>query len=140
MNLMSDGKIRNAAVILFCKGEKKQFIQSQLKLARFKGVTKSEFIDNKAVSGNLFDLYEHAMQFLQNYLPISGKIEEGNPFRTDTLAIPFKKVLLNSAQIAEKLKDSPTLRTLQIDLTQLEKLGLVKREGKARSMLWGLIK
>ncbi len=274
-NLTNNNKLKNAAVILFCKDESKQFIQSQLKLARFKGLTKSEFIDNKAVIGNLFDLYEQAMKFLQNHLPIAGKVEEGNLFRTDTLAIPYKvlrealvnalchrsysspggsvnlaiyddrievsstgrlpndislkeltkkheshprnpliaKVLydckmierwgrgtqdminfcraagnpkpkfieftgsftvmlplkepiggykkdkhlkvtqrqseilkllrrsaLNGAQIAKKLKDSPTLRTVQVDLTHLEKLGLVKREGKARSILWHLIK
>lgn len=90
LNLIVDDKITNAAVILFCKNQQKQFIQSQLRLARFKGIDKSEFIDNKAVHGNVFDLYEHAMDFLQNYLPISGKIEESNPFRVDTLAIPYK--------------------------------------------------
>lgn len=89
-NLIINDKITNAAIILFCKNEQKQFIQSQLKLARFKGINKSEFIDNKAIRGNLFELYEYAMQFLQNYLPISGRIEEGNPFRVDTLAIPYK--------------------------------------------------
>ncbi len=43
LELLVDGRLTNAAVILFCKKESKQFIQSNIKLARFKGTTKSEF-------------------------------------------------------------------------------------------------
>ena len=39
--LISKNKLVNAAIILFCKDELKQFIQSTMKLARFKGTTKS---------------------------------------------------------------------------------------------------
>lgn len=90
LKLMINDKITNSGVVLFCKNDEKQFIQSHIKLARFKGTDKKEFIDNKSVSGNIFDLYEIAMKFLQSYLPVSGKIEEGNPFRVDKLAIPYK--------------------------------------------------
>jgi ATP-dependent DNA helicase RecG len=89
-NLMVDGQLTNAAVVLFCKNEQKQFIQSMIKLARFRGTDKSEFIDNRTMRGNIFDLYERAALFLDNYLPIAGKIEEGNPLRVETPAIPFK--------------------------------------------------
>ena len=75
-NLMVGHQLTNAAVILFCKNEQKQFIQSMVKLARFKGTDKTEFIDNKAIRGNIFDLYETATAFLDTYLPIAGKIEE----------------------------------------------------------------
>lgn len=89
-NLIVDGQLTNAAVVLFCKNEQKQFIQATIKLARFRGSDKSEFIDNRTMRGNIFDLYERAAIFLDNYLPIAGKIEEGNPLRVDTPAIPFK--------------------------------------------------
>lgn len=89
-NLIINNKLTNAAVVLFCKNEHKQFIQSQLKLARFKGVNKREFIDNKAMQGNIFDLYESGMRFLQNYLPIAGKVVAGSPFRVETPAIPYE--------------------------------------------------
>jgi len=90
LEILSDGRLTNAAVILFCKNEYKQFMQSSLKLARFDGINKREFIDNKNLRGNAFDLYESAIAFLRNYLPIGGRIEEGNPFRIDTPAIPYK--------------------------------------------------
>ena len=43
---------------------------------------------------------------------------------------------LNSAQIAMKLKNPLSVRTVQINLSELEKIGLIKREGKARAMVW----
>lgn len=68
----------------------KQFPQSFLKLARFAGVTKSEFLDNKQLTGNAFDLYDEAMKFLHFTLPIAGKIPDDSPYRVDTPAIPLK--------------------------------------------------
>lgn len=97
--LITDSEVRNAAVILFCKDEDKQFLQAELKMARFKGINKHEFLDNKVIRGNVFDLYEHAMNFLKNHLPIAGKIEAGNPFRIDTPAIPYnvlREALVNA--------------------------------------------
>jgi ATP-dependent DNA helicase RecG len=90
LELLIDGRLTNAAVILFCKKEQKQFIQSNIKLARFKGVTKSEFLDSKVLRSNAFDLYDHAMVFLDFNLPVAAKIEEGNPLRIETPAIPYK--------------------------------------------------
>jgi len=46
----------------------------------------------------------------------------------------------NGAQIAGMLKNAPTLRSVQIDLLRLEEERLVKREGKARAMVWRLLK
>lgn len=89
-NLLRNNKLTRAAVILFCANEEKQFIQSQLRLARFKGLDKQEFIDRKLVTGNAFQLYDQAISFLSNYLPIGAKIPIDVPFRIDTPAIPYK--------------------------------------------------
>ncbi len=43
----------------------------------------------------------------------------------------------NSAQIVKKLKNSPSRRMIQLELTELEKLRLIKREGESRSIIWG---
>lgn len=90
LNLLVDKKLTRAAIILFCKNESKQFIQSQLRLARFKGVDKQEFIDSKLIINNAFLLYDHAIKFLENYLPVSGKIVDGRPNREEIPAIPYK--------------------------------------------------
>jgi len=52
----------------------------------------------------------------------------------------LKKDNLNSVQIAEKLKNTAAVRTIQVDLLELEKAGFIKREGKARAMIWVLDK
>ncbi len=90
LELINKDRITNAAVILFCKTELKQFMQSSVQLARFEGLTKSVFLDRKDLRGNLFDLLEDTMKFLTFALPISGKIVEGSLARVDTPAIPFK--------------------------------------------------
>ncbi len=63
-NVLINDKITNAAVILFCKNEKKQFSQSYIQLARFRGTNKKEFLSTKLYAGNAFDLYDKAMDFL----------------------------------------------------------------------------
>lgn len=88
--LIVNEKITNAAVILFCKNEDKQFFQSNIKLARFNGVDKTSFIDAKTFTGNAFDLYDKSMVFLSSNLPIAARIEEGNSNRIENPAIPFK--------------------------------------------------
>jgi ATP-dependent DNA helicase RecG len=90
LGLIVDGKLTNAAVILFCKNEDKQFIQANMKLARFRGVDKTSFIDTKNFKSNAFDLYDKAMDFLAFCLPVAARIEPGNPIRVEEPAIPYK--------------------------------------------------
>jgi ATP-dependent DNA helicase RecG len=87
--LLRNKTLTRAAVVLFCKNEEKQFIQSQLRLARFRSTDKNTFIDNKQYVGNAFYLYDQAMTFLSNYLPLEGKNIDGKPERIDSPAIPY---------------------------------------------------
>jgi ATP-dependent DNA helicase RecG len=89
LGLMIDNELTNAAVVLFCKNEHKQFMQSTLQLARFKGITKSEFLNHKIVRSNIFDLLEKAMDFLAFALPVAARIEPNNPNRVEIPAIPY---------------------------------------------------
>lgn len=52
----------------------------------------------------------------------------------------LEKSPLNATQIAENLSDSPSVRTIQKDLVQLERAGLVNRKGKARAIVWNFVK
>ena len=89
LNLMVNDQLTNAAVILFYGGAWDARFGTLLQMARFNGVDKQEFLDNKAFHGNAFELYERALEFLGNHLPIAGKIESGNPYRVDTPALPY---------------------------------------------------
>jgi len=54
--------------------------------------------------------------------------------------LPSEANSSNSASIVEKLAGSTSRRMVQFDLTKLEKLGLIKREGESRSLVWKRIK
>ena len=88
-DLLKNEKPTNAAVILFCKKEQKQFMQSTIKLARFKGTDKTEFLDTKMYRANAFDLYDKAIDYLTFSLPVEARIEPGKSQRVEEPAIPY---------------------------------------------------
>jgi ATP-dependent DNA helicase RecG len=65
-----------AAVVLFASQERllPNFPQCRLRLARFRGVDKTEFVDNRQYQGNAFGLLTRADQFLRDHLPVAGRI------------------------------------------------------------------
>ena len=61
---MREGKLTNAAILLFGKNPQMFFIQSETRCARFKGVKPLEFIDMKVFGGNIIDQREDAVEFV----------------------------------------------------------------------------
>ncbi len=82
-----DGKLKNAAAVLFGKNLS-DYPQCLLRMARFKGTNKDEFIDNQRVHGNIFELLDVAMAFFFKHLLLSGKVEK--LYRDEELTIPYK--------------------------------------------------
>lgn len=76
MRLLEDGQITNATVVLFGKSDAllPHYPQCLLRMARFKGETKSEFIDNRQEYGHAFDLFQRAQRFLRDHLPVAGRV------------------------------------------------------------------
>ena len=72
-SLMRDGKVLNGAMALFGK-RIGGYTQMGLRLARFRGTDKNEFVDSGRVDGNFFDLLDAGMAFLFKHLSQSGKI------------------------------------------------------------------
>jgi ATP-dependent DNA helicase RecG len=83
MELLKNGKITNAAVVLFGKEPASLLPQCSIRLARFKGIDKSEFADSKIIDGNAFKIISEAMIFADRYLPVSSRFESGNIYRID---------------------------------------------------------
>lgn len=86
-SLLHDGKLNNASAVLFGH-DFYYYPQCLLRLARFKGTTKDEFIDNQRVTGNIYALLDAAMAFFFKHLSLSGKIE--GLYREEELEIPYK--------------------------------------------------
>lgn len=88
MELMADGKLTNAAVVLYTNRARMDYAQCQLKLARFRGTTRDEFVDNKQIGGNAFKLLDEAMAFFFKHLSLSGVVR--GMIREEELTVPYK--------------------------------------------------
>ena len=75
--LMKDGQILRAATVLFGRAERieTELPQGLLRVARFLGTDKTEFLDNRLFHGNAFDLLLKAERFLRENLPVAGRIQ-----------------------------------------------------------------
>ena len=76
LGLIKDGQILRAAVVLFARSDHllPDYPQCLLRIARFKGVDKTEFLDNRQFYGNAFDLLVRADRFLRDNLPVAGRV------------------------------------------------------------------
>ncbi|HOA05207.1 MAG TPA: ATP-binding protein [Candidatus Fermentibacter daniensis] len=90
--LVQGERISRAAVVLFCTNDTMQpdFPQLLLKVARFKGTTRDEFLDNRQFYGNAFTLMRHAERFLIDSLPVASRIVPGRMEREDTPLLPVE--------------------------------------------------
>lgn len=86
-DLLHDGKLNNAAAVLFGRNLY-DYPQCLLRMARFRGTSKEEFIDNQRLQGNIYALLDAAMSFFFKHLSLSGKIER--LYREEKLSIPYK--------------------------------------------------
>lgn len=77
LGLLHEGVLLRAAVVLFGKTERLEFEMPQclLRVARFRGTDRMEFLNNHQFSGNAFKLLSSAEQFLSDTLPIVGRSE-----------------------------------------------------------------
>ena len=99
LHLLTNDRLMNAAVALFGKKIMPAYPQCQLKMARFQGLDRNEFLDSNILHGNIFDLLDGGMLFIKRHLPIAAKIEEGKLERVETPIIPFdaiREAIINS--------------------------------------------
>jgi len=77
LGLLKDSQILRAAVVLFGKPEKveAEMPQCVLRVARFKGTDKTEFLDNRQFHGNVFNLLRKSERFLRESLPVAGRVQ-----------------------------------------------------------------
>jgi ATP-dependent DNA helicase RecG len=99
LKLRREGKILQAAVVLFGKEFLPDYPQCELRMARFRGTDKTEFLDQRNVRGPAFKLLEEGQLFCQRHLPIPGKIVPGKLQREDKPLIPpdaMREILVNA--------------------------------------------
>lgn len=88
--LMRNGVLNHAAAVLFGKHENMEYPQCLLRLARFRGIDKTVFMDNQRIQGNFFQLLNAAMAFIFKHLSLSGTTDTLE--REEHLTIPYKAI------------------------------------------------
>ena len=102
LGLLRDDVLFRAAVVLFGKTERLGFEMPQclLRVARFRGLDRMEFLDNRQFNGNAFALLASAERFLRDSLPIAGRFESNRFERIDE---PLYPVLATREALANAL-------------------------------------
>ena len=90
LGLLRDGVMLRAAAVLFGSTERLEVEMPQclLRVARFRGTDRMEFLDNRQFNGNAFTLLANAERFLRNTLPIGGRFEQDRFERIDEPLYP----------------------------------------------------
>lgn len=98
-HLRVDGRLLKAAVVLFGLELMPEYPQCALRLARFRGMTKTEFLDQRQLRGHAFAILDEAVNFIMRHIPVAGRIESGRLERQDTPLYPplaLREALVNA--------------------------------------------
>ena len=92
LGLIHNEQLLNAAAVLFGRPDRlmSNYPQCLLRMARFRGRDKTEFLDNRQELGNAFDLFIRAQRFLRDHLPVAGRIVPNLFERVDDPAYPLE--------------------------------------------------
>lgn len=99
LNLRHQGKPIRAAVVLFGKTFMPNYPQCELRMARFRGTDKTEFLDQRQIRGPAFKLLEEAEIFCQRHFPLPARIVPEQLRRVKTPLIPpdaMREILVNA--------------------------------------------
>ncbi|WP_028298623.1 AlbA family DNA-binding domain-containing protein [Olivibacter sitiensis] len=92
------GVFKNGGVLFFAKAPEAFFEKAVIRCVAFKGITKTQIIDDKVYGGPLMHQYEQAMHWLNSKLDVRYVIEGSGP-RQELWEIPeiaFKEALINA--------------------------------------------
>lgn len=97
--LVVGNRLTQAAVVGFAVEPFPLYPQCALRLARFRGVTKAEFLDQHQLTGHAFKLLHEADVFIRRHLPVAGRFEPGVMERRDDPLFPplaLREALVNA--------------------------------------------
>lgn len=87
LNLMKNGKLANASILLFGKDPQKYFPRSLVRCALFADNKAIDFLDIKDVEGTIIRQVPEVLQFIRRHINVSVKIS-GKPEREEIWEIP----------------------------------------------------
>jgi ATP-dependent DNA helicase RecG len=93
LKLLKNGKIINAAVVLYAKDVEPDYSQCLIRMTRYRGIDKlANFMDSKHVYGNAFTILSEVNYFTMRHLPVASFFEPDKFERIDKPALPVMAV------------------------------------------------
>ena len=90
LDLLRDGKLTNAAILLFGKNPQKFVLQAFTQCGKFKGVDTVEFEDMHDFNGTLIDQRDDALRFAEKHIRRSARIEGSE--RVEEFEYPIESI------------------------------------------------
>lgn len=98
--ITNDGQLKNGTVLFFGSNPEKFFEKAVIRCVVFDGIDKRYIIDDKVMTGTLYQQYQQSMVWLKSKLDVRYDIEgEGGKPRKELWEIPetaFKETIINS--------------------------------------------
>ncbi len=98
--ITNDGQLKNGTVLFFGSNPEKFFEKAVIRCVAFDGIDKRYIIDDKVITGTLYQQYQKSMIWLKSKLDVRYDIEgEGGKPRKELWEIPetaFKETIINS--------------------------------------------
>jgi ATP-dependent DNA helicase RecG len=98
--ITNDGHLKNSTVLFFGSNPEKFFEKAVIRCVIFDGIDKRYIIDDKVMTGTLYQQYQQSMVWLKSKLNVRYDIEgEGGKPRKELWEIPetaFKDIIINS--------------------------------------------
>ncbi|WP_292364116.1 MULTISPECIES: DUF4062 domain-containing protein [unclassified Methanoculleus] len=116
LNLLDDGRLTNAAVLLFAKQPQRFLISSEIKCAHFHGTEVAKPIPSYQVyKGTVFDLVDAAVDFVLSKIALSVGTREAGPQAPVRYEIP-KEVVAEAIVNAVAHRDYTSSGSVQVML------------------------
>jgi len=100
LEFLRNGRLTNAAVLLFGKNPQRFFLMAETRCGRFKGTEPVKpFIDMKVFGGNIIDQVNNAEDFVLRNISMSAWVEKGNIERTEKWEYPpdaIREAIINA--------------------------------------------
>lgn len=96
----NDGQLKNGTVLFFGNNPERFFVKAVIRCVAFEGIDKRYIVDDKVMTGTLYQQYQKSMIWLKSKLNVRYDIEgEGGKPRKELWEIPetaFKEIIINS--------------------------------------------
>ncbi len=98
LNLLKDGHLTNASLLLFGKNPQKHFLQSEIRCARFNGIEPIDFADIQEINGTIIEQVPAVLNFIRRHINVAARVTD-KPEREETWEYPkeaLREAIINA--------------------------------------------